>query len=80
MAFFGCTLFQTSTMIDGPALRGGLGLCLLLQLFELTALQTHPAEDTAFLANQIQRCIKFCNHTLVKDDLVDAVSCYDHAR
>ena len=67
-------------MINGPALRGGLRLCHLLQLFKLTALQAHPAEDTALLANQIQRCIKFCNHTLVKDDLVDVVSCYDNAR
>ncbi len=66
--------------MDGPALSGGLGLCHLLQLFELTALQTHPAEDTAFLANQIQGRIKFCDHALVKDDLVDAVSCYHNAR
>ena len=67
-------------MMNGPALKGSLGLCNLLQLFELTALQTHPAKDTAFLANQIQRRVEFCNHALVKDDLVNAVSGYDKAR
>jgi hypothetical protein len=67
-------MFQTVTWFLYPSFlsltaKGSLCLCHLFQLLELTALQAHLAEDTAFLANQIQRRIEFRNHTFVKDDL-----------